>query len=219
MRPSRFRQIPAFSGVRAFSDNVSGLSCIAARDYKDILQCMMPCFEGLLEEPHNDSVMSLLYTMATWHALAKMRMHTDSSLQLLDDVMIAIGVRLRHFAIVTCAPFQTKETEREYLAWKQDEAHQSIMSTERSDSRSTEPGRRVRRFHLRTIKTHFLRDYVASIKYMGTTDSTSTQIVSLLPMCGTQTYEHTPRASKNTAGSRLAMLAPISGMLMLNLLT
>ncbi|KAI0269424.1 hypothetical protein BC834DRAFT_968038 [Gloeopeniophorella convolvens] len=172
----RFRQIPAFSGVRAFSDNVSGLSRIAARDYEDILQCMMPCFEGLLEEPHNDSVMSLLYTMATWHALAKMRMHTDSSLQLLDDATTAIGVHLRHFAIVTCAPFQTKETEREYLARKRDEARQSVTSTERSDSRSTEPGRRVRRFHLRTIKTHFLGDYVASIKYMGTTDSTSTQI-------------------------------------------
>lgn len=47
-------------------------------------QCAIPCFEGLLPSPHNEMVLDLLFISAYWHGLGKLRMHTDSSLEVLD---------------------------------------------------------------------------------------------------------------------------------------
>lgn len=35
--------------------------------------------------------MRLLFTCAHWHALAKLRMHTDDTLKLLDSLTVRIG--------------------------------------------------------------------------------------------------------------------------------
>ncbi|KAI0257901.1 hypothetical protein BC834DRAFT_838237 [Gloeopeniophorella convolvens] len=170
----RFRMVPAFSTIRPFHENMSDMTRIAARDYEDILQCVIPCFEGLLDSPHNESIMSLLYTMATWHALAKMRMHIDSSLKLLDDGTTALGIRLRHFAGST-KEFVPDENEND--------EEPLLMQLEPDDAQPAESGSSGSKgaggFHMRTIKTHFLGDYVQSIKTLGTTDSTSTQIGEL----------------------------------------
>ncbi|KAI0634460.1 hypothetical protein C8Q77DRAFT_1217600 [Trametes polyzona] len=112
----RFRQVPTFgrSTIRKFAYNVSEMKRMAARDFEDILQCIIPCIEGLIPSPHNESILTLLYHMAYWHALAKMRMHTDTSLSLLDNSTIILGHHLRYFAYTTCAAFDTKETASEY---------------------------------------------------------------------------------------------------------
>ncbi|KAF9463159.1 hypothetical protein BDZ94DRAFT_1148310, partial [Collybia nuda] len=57
---------------------------IAARDFEDLLQCAIPVFEDILPHDHNRKVLKLLYQTAEWHALAKARMHTDSSVALLE---------------------------------------------------------------------------------------------------------------------------------------
>ncbi|KIJ23071.1 hypothetical protein M422DRAFT_276426 [Sphaerobolus stellatus SS14] len=51
----RFRKVPAFGRgtIRRFTGNVSELKKLAARNYEDILQCVIPVFDGLLKEPHN----------------------------------------------------------------------------------------------------------------------------------------------------------------------
>ena len=54
-------------------------------------QCSSPVFEGLLPEPFNRMLLQLLYKTAEWHALAKLRMHTDSTLNLLDLVTREFG--------------------------------------------------------------------------------------------------------------------------------
>jgi len=43
------------------------------------VQCAIPVFEGLLDEPYNTLLMQLLYRAAEWHALAKLRVHTDAT--------------------------------------------------------------------------------------------------------------------------------------------
>jgi hypothetical protein len=108
-------------------------------------------------------------------------MHTDSSLDVLDIITIAFGQRLRNFAEETCKEFATMETDREYQARKRAEAKRGSRSggdTDQLDSR-TGSGKRPRGFNLVIPKLHFLGDYVAQIRALGTTDSFTSQIVSL----------------------------------------
>ncbi|KAG2037990.1 hypothetical protein BDR03DRAFT_862866 [Suillus americanus] len=73
-----------------------------ARHFKDMLQCVIPAFEGLFPEEHDNIVRVLLFYMAEWHALAKMRLHSDDTLQLLDQSLRRLGTQLRKFSQFTC---------------------------------------------------------------------------------------------------------------------
>lgn len=75
---------------------------------------MIPCLEGLLPEPHNTTVLDLIFLFATWHALAAMNMHTDTSLYLLDIATTALGAGLQYFMGITCPQFKTVETSAKY---------------------------------------------------------------------------------------------------------
>jgi hypothetical protein len=76
-------------------------------------QCAIPVFDGLLPEPHNRQVQQLLFTMAHWHGLAKLRMHTDLTLDVMDRITVMLGKKLRLFQQETCQAFQTRELKRE----------------------------------------------------------------------------------------------------------
>ncbi len=102
---------------------------MTARDFEDLLQvwqlifiyhclthlsqCSIPAFEGLLEGEHNRRLMKLLYRTAEWHALAKLRMQTEGSLKLLDDITTEFGQLIRQFRDLTCTTFTTVELPRE----------------------------------------------------------------------------------------------------------
>lgn len=51
--------------------------------------------------------------LAYWHGLAKLRMHTDLSLDLLDSLTTELGHALRKFSNEICLAFPTKELKRE----------------------------------------------------------------------------------------------------------
>lgn len=76
-------------------------------------QCAIPVFEGLLPEPHNTTVLQLLFTFAHWHGLAKLRLHTDATLAILDDETTKLGQQLRAFQTQTSTAFATHELKRE----------------------------------------------------------------------------------------------------------
>ena len=86
---------------------------LAAQDYEDLLQCSIPVFKGLLDEPHNKCIMKLLYWTAEWHALAKSRMHTDTSLEHLRHLTKEFGTLMRQFRDQTCPHFDTVELPHE----------------------------------------------------------------------------------------------------------
>ncbi|TEB25371.1 hypothetical protein FA13DRAFT_1756603 [Coprinellus micaceus] len=115
---SRFRQVPTFGRdtIRRFCTNVSEMKQFAAREYEDILQCAIPVFEGLFPEEHNDRVLNLLFTFAHWHSLLKLRLHTDHTLDILDDLTTTLGEDAREFMSETCGAFETRELEKEYNA-------------------------------------------------------------------------------------------------------
>ncbi|KAF8240698.1 hypothetical protein L208DRAFT_1231621, partial [Tricholoma matsutake] len=110
----RFHQIPTYGldTIRHFSNNVSKMKQMAARNFEDLLQNMIPAVEGLLPEPHNGKLMTLLFHLAEWHAIAKLRMHMDFTLTLLTQSTTTIGKELCSFAEWT-QTFNTVELPRE----------------------------------------------------------------------------------------------------------
>lgn len=141
-----------------------------------VSKCCIPCFEGLFPSPHDETIQDLLYIMAYWHSLAKLRMHTDSSVNVLDRTTSTLGDALRFFANETCRHFATVETDAEYRARGRAMARRFT----RTGAQGTAPqpaGKRPRTFNLTTAKLHFLGDYVPQIRWFGTTDSYTSQTV------------------------------------------
>jgi hypothetical protein len=76
-------------------------------------QCSIPAFEGLLPEPFNGMLLRLLYKAGEWHVHAKLRMHTDSTLNLLEAVTREFGRLMRQFHDKTLDEFDTRESPHE----------------------------------------------------------------------------------------------------------
>ena len=76
-------------------------------------------FEGLLAPQHNEIVMTLLYRLAEWHALAKLCMHTDLTLGLLDSVTTILGQELHQFCHTVCSAYVTGDLPKEHAAHQQ----------------------------------------------------------------------------------------------------
>ena len=206
-----YRMVPMFGDtIRKFTSNTSEMKRMAARDFEDALQvsrclgppcphilrygqCAIPVFDALLPEPHNKNVLALLFTCAYWHALAKLCMHTDETLTLLDTVTKLFGKRLRHFQQKTCSAFGTRE-----LRWEADCRHrrgQRNLATNSTPAASTSQAtRRQKTFNLQTYKLHALGDYATSIRKYGTTDSYSTESASTCTENVLLTYRLTGRA-------------------------
>lgn len=77
---------------------------------------MIPAVEGLLPEPHNSMVVTLLYRLAEWHALAKLRMHTERTLECLEKSTTIIGRELRNFRNASAKSFTCQELPKETTA-------------------------------------------------------------------------------------------------------
>ncbi|KAJ2911509.1 hypothetical protein MD484_g8905, partial [Candolleomyces efflorescens] len=204
----RYRRVPTFGKdtIRRFRNNTSEMKQLAARDYEDILQCAIPVLEGLFpNQSHDDRVVELLFTMAHWHALAKLRMHTDHTLSILDALTTDLGSQLRQFVSTMCAEVETKELAREFDARTRREAkkqqkmavvkgakrqkisHPSDVETSgEPDSDKKPSGKQPKTLNLQTYKFHALGHVVRTIKRFGMTDNTSTQL--------SESYHRAPRA-------------------------
>ena len=68
--------------------------------------------------------MKLLYRTAEWHSLAKLRMHSDGTLLLLEELTTEFGQLIRQFRDLTCSQFKTVELSRETAARKRRGAKQ-----------------------------------------------------------------------------------------------
>ncbi|KAI0245401.1 hypothetical protein BJV78DRAFT_1138891 [Lactifluus subvellereus] len=121
---TRYRLTPTFGRdtIRRFNNNISLMKQLAAHDYEDILQCAIPAFDGLLPEEDNEIVLDLLFLMATFHVYAKLRLHTESTVQSFELVTTALCQALRRFRDVTCARYQTRELPQETAARARREA-------------------------------------------------------------------------------------------------
>lgn len=54
-------------------------------------------------------MMDLLFNLAVWHALAKLRIHTDTTLAGLENETNTLGKSVRNFIRATCEVYATRE--------------------------------------------------------------------------------------------------------------
>ena len=139
-----------------------------------LIQCAMPVFEGLFPSEHNQVIQMLLFQLAQWHALAKLWLHTDHSIKLLDEASQLLGGQLHKFQDFTCTAFKTKELALETAArWRDKACSLDATSSKTSATSAAQP----KSFNLATYKLHALGNYVHSICLFGTTDSYTTHLV------------------------------------------
>ncbi|KAG1842750.1 hypothetical protein DFJ58DRAFT_731909 [Suillus subalutaceus] len=182
----RYRLVPTFGHdtIHKFSDHVSGLTKLTARDFEDLLQCAMPVFDGLLPEPFNNSILNLLFELATWHAFGKLRMHTETTLYHFDNCTTRLGKALRRFRDNTCTKFATHDLPRETAAraWcrclKASKGKTKWSEGTNTDAEGDGPSKQ-QLLNLLTYKLHALGDYIKSIWQYGTMDNYSTQVGEL----------------------------------------
>ena len=117
--------------------------------------------------------MKILYRTAEWHGFAKLRMHTQSTMNHLESLTIEVGHLMRRFRDVTCSQFETKELPRELEARRRTQVRVATSNS----SGVARSGQRSKMLNLCTPKFHALGDYVQTIWLFGTTDSFSTQVV------------------------------------------
>jgi len=139
------------------------------------LQCIIPVIEGLLSAEDEKDILDLIFILATWHAYAKLRLHTDHTLASFDALTKPLGAALRHFAGKFSDSFDTKELPKEANARKRRAAKGKGKGRSRPTRQKATTGRV--RFNLSTYKLHALGDYANTIRQRGTTDSYSTQMV------------------------------------------
>jgi hypothetical protein len=117
--------------------------------------------------------------MAEWHAFAKLRLHTENTLQHLERLTTELGQLMRKFRDATQSGFVTfelpKETEARKRRQKSGKGKEKAAAGNTSESES---GRKPKVLNLFTYKWHALGDYVRTIRLFGGTDGFSTQVVS-----------------------------------------
>jgi hypothetical protein len=113
---------------------------------------------------------------AHWHGLAKLRMHSDLTLEIMDEVTTSLGKAFRQFQNDVCPTYNSKELPREASARRR--RHQNADANGKINSTRDEPLQK--KFNLQTYKYHALGDYVKTIRQFGTTDSYSTTTVSIV---------------------------------------
>ncbi|OSC99224.1 hypothetical protein PYCCODRAFT_1416437 [Trametes coccinea BRFM310] len=171
----RMRLLPTFGRdtIRKFWHDVAARKQLAARDYEDFLICMMPVFEGLLPLEDDQTIADLLFELANWHALAKLRLHTSITLDIFRAATQHMCEAMRRFAHTTCQQHETRELPKETEARVRREEKKGTSATVNRTPK-------VVRFNvLNTFKYHSLPDYPDYIEESGTTDNGNTQVCEL----------------------------------------
>lgn len=121
--------------------------------------------------------MDLVFIMADWHASAKLRLHTTSSLATLRELTHLFGIRIRHFVTHICPTYDTRELPKEEAARIRRQTKQRAQQRLSQPATASVGAKKKRYFNLETFKLHSMGDYVNQISWAGTTDSYSTQPV------------------------------------------
>ena len=168
---------------------------LAACDFEDLLQvessfwsltsdlhpiqCAVACFEGLFEPKHDVIVQDLLFMFASWHAYAKLQLHTSSSKADWGRMTYSLGQLLCHFKSKVCSVYKTKETPHEAACHVRSQGwHAKKLATLKYHYKTTWRIRTVKKkFNLSMIKGHSIGHYEEMVETYGMTDLYSTLLV------------------------------------------
>ena len=151
---------------------------------KQFTQCAIPVFDGLLPPKYNSIVHKLLFEMATWHGLAKLRLHTDTTLSDLETSSTQLCNLLRKFKTVVCSAFIVQDLPSEEAARGRRQAAmaQKIAEAQKAprEAKATSASgikAKVHTFNMEMYKLHGLPDIPAAIRAFGVSENTSTKNV------------------------------------------
>jgi hypothetical protein len=142
----------------------------------------MPVFEGLLPKKHDRIVRKLLFELSTWHGLAKLRLHTETTVNDLEHSTTRLGNILREFRKEVCGAYATLDLPSEEAARVRRKA---AAAKKLAGQPTAQPqlvpdvpkSRRHRTFNLSTYKIHALGHYARAIRLYGTSDNYNSQTV------------------------------------------
>jgi hypothetical protein len=125
------------------------------------------------------TLFSSSYILSYWHSLAKLHLHSETTLKVLDNVTSLLARALHYFKEVACPCFNTVKTKCAYNV--RCRAADRRMSRQQANAKllsgAGAGGKWHKTFNLLMSKLHALRHYVENIKVLCTTDSYSTQIM------------------------------------------
>jgi hypothetical protein len=117
-----------------------------------------------------------LFNLATWHAYAKLKLHTDTTLNEFRTITSTLGTAVRTFIKEVCSKYDTTELPHEMAA----RGRRQAALTKKTDKPRASQTRLTsirKQLNLSTYKYHALGDYPNLISRFGTTDNASTQTV------------------------------------------
>ena len=132
-------------------------------------------------------VSKLLFELATWHGLAKLRLHTDTTLTNLENSSTRLGNLLRKFKNDICSAYITKDLPSEEAARGRRQAAKAQKTAEAGNLKAAGqatgnalPAKKskLRTFNMETYKLHSLPDVPGAIRAFGVTENTSTKNVN-----------------------------------------
>jgi len=112
-----------------------------------------------------------------WHAFAKLRIHTDSTLALFWSLTKFLTAAMQQFLKETCKAYVTQELPKEMAVHRRCTAALAAKGNTRGPKGNFNPGPKGKKLNLATYKYHALADYPKTIQRFGTTDNYNTQIV------------------------------------------
>ncbi|EIW73875.1 hypothetical protein CONPUDRAFT_26644, partial [Coniophora puteana RWD-64-598 SS2] len=182
----RYRNVPTFGRgtIRRFHRSACDMKRLAARDFEDLLQCAMPVFDSVFpDRDHGKIILDLLFEYANWHAHAKLRLHTDDTLELFDQATVTLGQTTRKLQKLVCPAYDTRELPSETGARHRRAAKLHIKNGKnpqlpgRAHAVDASRGVKPKRLNLETYKYHALGDHPNTIRQVGTTDNYTSQLV------------------------------------------
>jgi hypothetical protein len=143
-----------------------------------------------------------LFELNTWHSLAKLRLHTETTVKDLEHSTTRLGASLRKFQQKVCSAYKTFELPSEEAARvrRQASAAKKALQSQSTKKQKTLPSAmqkkksaltktgspgpsrqtkssRERIFNLNTYKIHSLGSYPRAIRLHGSTDNYNSQTV------------------------------------------
>ena len=181
----QWKSLPLIIG-RIYYRFIVLLFCLAS-ELISFFQCAIPAFKGLLpSSTHNVIIQKLLFKLATWHGLAKLRQHTETTVCDLENSTTQLGNMLRSFQQDICSQYQTfdlpsKEAaraRRKAAAARAKKGGTGAAAKKGKGKESTVGTRKIRVFNLNTYKIHALGGYAKAIWLFGSPDNYNSQSVS-----------------------------------------
>ena len=163
-------------------------------------QCAIPAFEDLLPWKHDRIVWKLLFELATLHGLVKLQLHTESTLNNLENSATQLGNLLQTFKTDVCSEYATRDLPSEEAACGRCQAAKAQKGAGGA-ALPTNLAAVISKFHglnMETYKLHAYPDYAASIRVHGVTENTSSKNVCYVSFIWATDLSNMPTGRKQT---------------------